>query len=284
MPELPEVQTVRDGLVPVMQGFVFDRVILNRPDLRFPFAPHFVRRLTGTRVDRLVRRAKFLMAELSSGETLLMHLGMSGHFTIDHGGATLAPGEFVHQQNTIAAHDHVIMDMSSGARIAYNDPRRFGFMELFEKDAPIKRLSHLGPEPLSNHFNGPALKAAFKGKKTKIKNALLDQGLVAGLGNIYVCEALYRAQLSPARAAGALSATKADILAGHIKDVLTEAIAAGGSTLKDFAGAAGDLGYFQHNFDVYGREGEPCQSCGGRIARIVQSGRSTFYCQRCQKG
>lgn len=284
MPELPEVQTVRDGLAPVMEGFVFDRVTLNRPDLRFPFAPNFARRLMGAELTRLTRRAKFLMAELSTGETLIMHLGMSGRFTIDAGGAALTPGEFVHAQNTIAKHDHVIFDMSSGARIVFNDPRRFGFMELFAPGEAIERLAHIGPEPLSNHFSGPVLKAAFRGKKTKIKNALLDQAIVAGLGNIYVCEALYRAGLSPARAAGALSAAKADILAGHIKDVLREAIAAGGSTLKDFAAASGDLGYFQHSFDVYGREGQACAACAAPIARIVQGGRSTFYCRACQRG
>ena len=282
MPELPEVQTVRDGLAPHMEGFSFTRVTLNRADLRFAFAHGFKTRLEGAQINRLSRRAKFLMAELSTGETLLLHLGMSGRFTIDEGGAALKPGQFIHPHETNPKHDHVIFDMSSGARIIFNDPRRFGFMELFAKDDAIERLSHLGPEPLGNDFNGPALKHTFKGRKTKIKTALLDQRHVAGLGNIYVCEALYRAGLSPLRASGRLSHAQTERLAGHIKQILREAIASGGSTLRDFAGASGELGYFQHNFDVYGREGEPCKECGAPISRIVQSGRSTFYCKPCQ--
>lgn len=284
MPELPEVQTVRDGLSPFMEGFTFARVTLNRPDLRFPFVKGFNTRLEGATLMRLTRRAKFLMAELSTGETLLMHLGMSGRFTIDEGGAELTPGQFTHIHNTNPKHDHVIFDMSSGARIVFNDPRRFGFMELFAKSEVIERLAHLGPEPLSNQFNGPALKATLHGRKTKIKTALLDQRHIAGLGNIYVCEALHRAQISPLRAAGRLTLAQTENLAGHIKQVLQEAIASGGSTLRDFAGASGELGYFQHNFAVYGREHAPCNHCGTAISRIVQGGRSTFYCKGCQKG
>jgi len=257
MPELPEVQTVT----------------LNRPDLRFPFADGFAKRLRGARIDSLTRRAKFLQAELSTGETLLMHLGMSGRFTIESPNHTNQPGEFGLAQNTTPKHDHVIFEMSSGARVIYNDPRRFGFMELFGQGEAIERLAHLGPEPLGNSFNGPVLRAGFKGKKTKIKTALLDQRIVAGLGNIYVCEALHRARLSPLMR-----------LTGHIKDILAEAIKAGGSTLKDFASTEGDLGYFQHSFDVYGREGEPCTACKAPITRIVQGGRSTFYCKPCQSG
>lgn len=283
MPELPEVQTVRDGLAPVMEGFEFTRVTLGRPDLRFPFADNFAARLEGSSLTQLKRRAKFLMAELSSGETLLMHLGMSGRFTIDEGGASLTPGEFTHPQATNPKHDHVIFDMSSGARVVFNDPRRFGFMELFAKGEAIKRLDHLGPEPLGNDFSGPVLRAALKGKTTKIKNALLDQSIVSGLGNIYVCEALFRTGLCPTRAAGALTRDQGERLAGHIKTVLREAIASGGSSLRDFAGASGDLGYFQHSFDVYGREGEPCKTCDKPIKRLVQSGRSSFYCAQCQK-
>lgn len=283
MPELPEVETVRAGLSPVMEGFVFDRVTLNRPDLRFPFAEKFAQRITGAKLKRLSRRAKFLKADLSTGETLLMHLGMSGRFTIDEDGASLTPGEFVHPQATNPKHDHVIFDMSSGARIVFNDPRRFGFMELFEAGADIERFKSLGPEPLGNDFNAPALRAALKGKKAKIKLALLDQRVVAGLGNIYVCEALYRSGISPGRAAGRLSVKETETLTGHIKDVLREAIASGGSSLRDFAGASGDLGYFQHSFDVYGREGQPCKTCKALIARRVQGGRSTFYCKSCQR-
>ena len=283
MPELPEVETVRAGLSPHMEGARFERVTLGRPDLRFPFADNFAGRLEGAVLTRLSRRAKFLMAELSSGETLIMHLGMSGRFTIDEGGATLTPGEFTHPQATNPKHDHVIFDMSSGARIVFNDPRRFGFMELFGAGQAIERLEHLGPEPLSNAFNGPALRAAFKGKKSKVKIALLDQRNVSGLGNIYVCEALHRAGISPKRAAGRLTVAEGEALAGHIKVILREAIASGGSTLRDFAGASGELGYFQHNFDVYGREGEPCRTCAAPIIRLVQSARSTFYCKACQR-
>lgn len=283
MPELPEVQTVRDGLAPVMEGFAFTRVTLGRPDLRFPFADNFASRLEGSSLTQLTRRAKFLMAELSTGETLLMHLGMSGRFTIDEGGASLTPGEFTHPQATNPKHDHVIFDMSSGARVVFNDPRRFGFMELFAKGEAIKRLDHLGPEPLGNDFSGPVLRAALKGKTTKIKNALLDQSIVSGLGNIYVCEALFRTGLRPTRAAGALTRDQGEQLAGHIKAVLREAIASGGSSLRDFTGASGDLGYFQHSFGVYGREGEPCKMCDKPIKRLVQSGRSSFYCAQCQK-
>ena len=286
MPELPEVQTVRDGLAPVMQGHSFTRVTLNRADLRFAFAPQFAQRLIGTRIDRLKRRAKFLHAELSSGETLLMHLGMSGRFTIETPktvSKTASPmGDFALGQNTAAKHDHVIFEMSSGARITYNDPRRFGFMELLGKDEAIERLMHLGPEPLGNSFNAPALISALDGKTAKIKHALLDQRVVAGLGNIYVCEALFRSRLSPLIISKHVTQAQAETLTGHIKTVLTDAIAAGGSTLKDFASADGDLGYFQHSFDVYGREGAPCTVCKTPIARITQGGRSTFYCEVCQ--
>jgi len=232
MPELPEVETVRSGLAPVMEGFVFDRVQLNRPDLRFPFANGFIDRIQGTTLTRLTRRAKFLQAELSSGERLFMHLGMSGRFTVD---ANPTAG-FVHAHDANPKHDHVIFEMSSGARITYNDPRRFGFMEL-----------------------------------------------IGGLGNIYVCEALYRAGISPKRAAGRLTVAETESLVGHIKDVIAQAIEAGGSSLKDFANTEGDLGYFQHSFDVYGREGENCNNCAAPIQRIVQSGRSSFFCRTCQR-
>jgi len=260
-----------------MEGFVFKHVQLNRPDLRFPFAERFVERVEGQTLTSLTRRAKFLKAELSSGERLFMHLGMSGRFTIDEN----IQGEFVHSHNTNPKHDHVTFQMSSGARVTFNDPRRFGFMELIGKDEPY-RLDNLGPEPMGNGFNAPDLRARLKGKKSKIKAALLDQRVVAGLGNIYVCEALYRTGISPRRAAGRLTVTETESLTRHIKDTIGEAIEAGGSSLRDFANTEGNLGYFQHSFAVYGREGKPCNSCGAPIKRIVQSGRSSFYCGACQ--
>ena len=277
MPELPEVETVKRGLTPVMEGFVFDRVQLNRPDLRFPFGDDFIDRIQGQTLNTLTRRAKFLQAELSSGERLFMHLGMSGRFTIDAN----PTADFVHAHNTNPKHDHVIFEMSSGARVTFNDPRRFGFMELVAANAPY-RLDDLGPEPMGNGFNAPDLRKRLKGKKSKIKAALLDQRVVAGLGNIYVCEALYRAGISPRRAAGRLTVAETEKLTGHIKDTISEAIEAGGSSLKDFANTDGDLGYFQHSFAVYGREDEPCNGCKAPIKRIVQSGRSSFFCTKCQ--
>lgn len=279
MPELPEVETVRRGLSPVMEGFQFTKVTLNRPNLRFPFDPNFVARVEGQTISRLGRRAKFLDLELGSGDRLLMHLGMSGRFSIDQADAL---GEFAHSHNTNPDHDHVVFDMSSGARITFNDPRRFGFMELIAPGEP-SRLDDLGPEPLSNSCNAPDLRSKLKGRKSRIKAALLDQRIIAGLGNIYVCEALFRAGISPRRAAGRLTVTETEALTGHIKDVLSEAIAAGGSSLRDFAGTDGNLGYFQHRFDVYGQEGNPCPKCAAPIQRIVQSARSSFFCRACQR-
>lgn len=281
MPELPEVETVRAGLLPVMQGARFVRVTLNRPDLRFPFPDNFAKRLTGQKLERLTRRAKFLQAELSSGERLFMHLGMSGRFTIDTSRSTM-PGVFVQASAANPKHDHAIFEMDNGAVVTFNDPRRFGFMEMAAAGQPY-RLDRLGPEPLGNSFNAPVLRAALKGKKSKIKAALLDQHVVAGLGNIYVCEALFKAGIRPTRAAGRLTLSETERLVGHIKEVLSRAIEAGGSSLKDFAGADGALGYFQHSFDVYGREGEPCKVCETPLSRIVQSGRSSFYCRTCQR-
>ena len=279
MPELPEVETVRRGLAPVMEGVRFAKVTLNRPDLRFPFAEGFIERIQGQRLERLSRRAKFLQAELSSGERLFMHLGMSGRFIIE-GNSALA--DFTHEHAANPKHHHVVFEMENGAVITFNDPRRFGFMELVGAGEPY-RLDHIGPEPLGNEFNGPVLRAALKGKKSKIKAALLDQRVVAGLGNIYVCEALFRTGISPRRAAGRLKVAETDALAGHIKDVLRAAIQAGGSSLRDFSNTDGKLGYFQHSFDVYGREGEPCKNCDAPLKRIVQSGRSSFFCGVCQR-
>lgn len=278
MPELPEVETVRKGLAPVLEGRIITHVQLNRPNLRFPFAPDFAARIEGQRIERLSRRAKFLQADLTSGERLFMHLGMSGRFIL--GGEQLA--EFTHAHDANPKHHHVIFTTEDANTVTYNDPRRFGFMELVGVGEPY-RLDHLGPEPLSNHFSAPDLRARLKDKKSPIKVALLDQKIVAGLGNIYVCEALFRASISPTRAAGRLTVAQTETLVRHIKEVLIEAIAAGGSSLRDHRQADGALGYFQKTFAVYAREGEPCVTCEAPILRKVQGGRSTFYCRACQR-
>ncbi|TDK50075.1 bifunctional DNA-formamidopyrimidine glycosylase/DNA-(apurinic or apyrimidinic site) lyase [Antarcticimicrobium luteum] len=283
MPELPEVETVRRGLAPVMEGQVMERVEVNRPDLRWPFPDRMAARLTGRRVLQLRRRSKYLLADLDSGETLLVHLGMSGRMTVS--GDPL--GRFVHDHPAREKHDHVVFHMDSGARVTFNDPRRFGAMDLMETAAADRHrlLAVLGPEPLGNDFNEAYLIAALAGKNTPVKSALLDQGIVAGLGNIYVCEALFRSGISPLRKAGQIAAPRIAALVPAIRDVLQRAIAAGGSSLRDFRQADGELGYFQHSFDVYGREGEPCRTpgCTRSIQRKVQSGRSTFYCPACQR-
>ena len=283
MPELPEVETVMRGLQPSMEGAVIAQAHVNRPDLRWPFPERMAERLTGARVLALRRRSKYILAELDRGETLLVHLGMSGRMTVS--GDPL--GQFVHDHPAAEKHDHVVFDMENGARITFNDPRRFGAMDLIETAglAEHKLLKVLGPEPLGNDFHESHLIAALKGKNTPIKSALLDQGIIAGLGNIYVCEALFRSQVSPKRKAGHVSANRVAALVPIIRQVLEDAIKAGGSSLKDFRQASGELGYFQHSFDVYGREGEPCrrEGCAGNIARITQSGRSSFYCGKCQR-
>lgn len=283
MPELPEVETVRRGLSPVMEGQVIARADVNRPDLRWPFPPDMAARLTGQKVERLRRRSKYILADLSSGESLLIHLGMSGRMLIS--GDPL--GQFVHDHPSPEKHDHVVLHMATGARVTFNDPRRFGAMDLIDTanaDAH-KLLAAIGPEPLGNDFHEAHLIAALKGRNMPIKSALLDQRIVAGLGNIYVCETLYRAGIHPARKAGNISAGRVAGLVPIIRQVLEEAIKAGGSTLRDFKHADGELGYFQHSFDVYGREGEPCRNdgCTSNVARIVQSGRSSFYCTQCQR-
>ncbi|MGV6804135.1 MAG: bifunctional DNA-formamidopyrimidine glycosylase/DNA-(apurinic or apyrimidinic site) lyase [Ruegeria sp.] len=283
MPELPEVETVRRGLAPAMEGVVIDRAEVNRPDLRWPFPDRMAERLAGQRVERLRRRSKYILADLSGGETLLIHLGMSGRMTVS--GDPL--GQFVHDHPTPEKHDHVVFHMSNGARITFNDPRRFGAMDLMptETAEQHKLLAVLGPEPLGNDFNEKYLIAAFHGRAMPVKSALLDQRIVAGLGNIYVCEALYRARVSPRRKAGQISGGRVAALVPVIREVLREAIEAGGSSLRDFRQADGELGYFQHSFDVYGREGAPCRTegCEAEIKRITQSGRSTFYCAQCQR-
>ena len=283
MPELPEVETVMRGLAPVMEGAVIARADVNRPDLRWPFPPDMAARLTGQKVAQLRRRSKYILADLGSGESLLIHLGMSGRMLISGDRV----GQFVHDHPAPQKHDHVVLHMGNGARITFNDPRRFGAMDLMQTATADshKLLAVLGPEPLGNDFHEAMLIAAFKGKGSPIKSALLDQRIVAGLGNIYVCEALYRARIHPARKAGRISAARVASLVPIIRQVLAEAIEAGGSSLKDFRQADGELGYFQHSFDVYGREGEPCRTsdCGHVIKRIVQSGRSSFFCPACQR-
>jgi len=293
MPELPEVETVRRGLEPAMAGQRLIRVEQRRKDLRFPFPARFKERLEGQRVTGLSRRAKYLVLDLSSQEALIMHLGMSGRFTVEMGGLTSKPGDFHYETSSPAPHDHVVFHLENGARITYNDPRRFGFMDLVPSAslAESKHFKAMGVEPLGNELNGELNQTLFADKKAPLKAALLDQRLIAGLGNIYVCEALHRSSLSPKRRAGTLSSYrgtmkgKAELLATTIRDVLTEAVQAGGSSLRDYAQTDGSLGYFQHRFRVYDREGEKCPtvSCSGTIERIVQSGRSTFYCKTCQK-
>ncbi|MFZ1728011.1 MAG: bifunctional DNA-formamidopyrimidine glycosylase/DNA-(apurinic or apyrimidinic site) lyase [Albidovulum sp.] len=283
MPELPEVETVRAGLVPAMEGHVIEKADIRRPDLRFPFPDRMAERLTGARVDRLRRRSKYILADLSTGETLLIHLGMSGRMLIS--GQMM--GVFHHNHPAPAKHDHVVLDMSGGARITFNDARRFGAMDLV---ATAEAESHwllcdIGPEPLGNDFHEDYLSKRLSGRTMPIKSALLDQRLVAGLGNIYVCEVLYRARIDPRRKAGQISAKRISSLVPIIRDVLQEAISAGGSSLRDYRQADGELGYFQHRFQVYDHEGDTCATvgCGGIIERIPQSGRSTFFCPRCQR-
>lgn len=286
MPELPEVETVRRGLEPVLTGARLTRVRQNRPDLRFPFPDRFVERLEGATVERLERRAKYLLFPLSTGETWVSHLGMTGRFTL--GGEQL--GEFEAAAPIAGKHEHMsLCAVRDGVttRVGFADARRFGFMGLIPTGAVEAHpwFAGLGPEPLGNGFSGAHLAEAFSGRKPTIKVSLLDQRHVAGLGNIYVCEALYRARISPLVAAGKVSKPRLETLAAVVRDVLGEAILAGGSTLKDFANADGGQGYFQHRFDVYGREGQSClaDGCTGVIRRTVQGGRSTFWCPVCQK-
>jgi formamidopyrimidine-DNA glycosylase len=288
MPELPEVETVRRGLAPAMEGARFAKVEARRRDLRWPLQKDFAKRLEGKTVEGLGRRAKYLMANLSSGDVLVMHLGMSGSFRV---GQDAKPGVYYHERSKSTAHDHVVFHMSNGAIVTFNDPRRFGSMKLVARSKldsePL--LRSLGPEPLGNEFNAAMLARACTAKKTSLKVALSDQRVVAGLGNIYVCEALFRARLSPRRQASTIADrdgkpnARAVALVDAIKAVLQDAIAAGGSSLRDHRRTDGALGDFQHNFRVYDREGEPCPKCKGKIKRIVQTGRSTFYCPSCQK-
>ncbi|MGB6538880.1 MAG: bifunctional DNA-formamidopyrimidine glycosylase/DNA-(apurinic or apyrimidinic site) lyase [Xanthobacteraceae bacterium] len=297
MPELPEVEIVRRGLQPAMEGARFSRIEIRRGDLRWPLSKDFAQRLGGKTVIGLGRRAKYLLADLSSGDVLLMHLGMSGSFDVfdekrarAEGGKT---GNYYHERAPHVAHDHVIFHMSSGAVVTFNDPRRFGSMKIVRREQldaePL--LNRLGPEPLGNAFDAAMLARACNAKRTSLKVALSDQRVVAGLGNIYVCEALYRARLSPRRMASTLAARngapneRAERLVDAIKAVLGQAIEDGGSTLRNHRLTDGELGMFQHHFRVYDREGEKCRTagCRGTVKRIVQNGRSTFYCPSCQK-
>lgn len=293
MPELPEVETVRRGLEPAMEGARFEAVETRRADLRWPLPKDFARRLEGATVKGLGRRGKYLLADLSTDEVLMMHLGMSGSFRVVHGSDESGPGKFHHVRGKLSAHDHVVFHMSNGAVITFNDPRRFGYMRLIAREELNQdpMIEALGPEPLGNAFDGAMLAASCAGKKTSLKAALSDQKVVAGLGNIYVCEALHRAHLSPKRRASTLATRnggttdRADALADAIKAVLNDAIKAGGSSLRDHRQTDGDLGYFQHSFRVYDRAGEKCPTprCKGRIKRILQGTRSTFFCPVCQK-
>lgn len=283
MPELPEVETVRRGLAPVMEGVKIAKAEVNRPDLRWPFPDGMADRLTGKTVLGLRRRSKYILADLDSGETLLVHLGMSGRMTI----SGHMVGDFHHPHPAAAKHDHVVFHMEGGARITFNDARRFGAMDLMQtgSEAEFWLIRDLGPEPLGNTFDEDYLVARLKGRNMPIKSALLDQRVVSGLGNIYVCEVLFRAGIHPARKAGDISAKRIRSLVPLIRDVLNDAIAAGGSSLKDYRQADGELGYFQHSFAVYDQAGNPCSTdgCQKEITRIVQSGRSSFFCPQCQR-
>ena len=296
MPELPEVETVRRGLEPALVGARIARAELRRPNLRFPFPEDFARRLRGRTVRALSRRAKYLVADLSSGEALIMHLGMSGRFLVERPDrAGSAPGTFYHGAGEgMRVHDHVVLHLGDGTRVTYNDVRRFGFMDLVpgESLAACRHFARMGIEPLGNALSGTTVAALFRGRRTPLKAALLDQRLIAGLGNIYVCEALFRARLDPAAPAGSLAGEggaptpAAERLAEAIRAVLVEAVEAGGSTLRDYAHPDGASGAFQHRFRVYDRAGEPCVApgCAGTIVRTVQAGRSTFACPVCQAG
>jgi formamidopyrimidine-DNA glycosylase len=293
VPELPEVETVRRGLAPVMEGARIVRVEARRPDLRRPLPRDFVKRLEGQIVTGIGRRAKYLTADLASGDVLLMHLGMSGSFRVSRDDTKATPGEFHHARAAAPAHDHVVFHMSSGATVTFNDPRRFGLMLIVPRAelASHPLMREVGPEPLGNAFDAELLAAACAGKKTSLKAALLDQTVVAGLGNIYVCEALHRARLSPKRRAATIATrtgaanARTVALVDAIKAVLNDAIKAGGSSLRDHRRTDGELGYFQHHFGVYDREGAPCATpgCHGTVKRFVQNGRSTYFCATCQK-
>jgi len=293
MPELPEVETVRRGLAEVMEGRRVELVEVRRHDLRIPVPDDFALRLKGRTLEKLGRRAKYLVGEFDDGTVLLAHLGMSGRMIIEtpddgvRGSPENRPGNFVHDPGNHGRHEHIVFHVGNGTVVRFSDPRRFGLMTLTDRDsfAGHKLIRHLGPEPTGEDFTGPVLAARLKGKHTPIKAALLDQRVVAGVGNIYACEALYAAGLSPRRQASTVQGRRADRLAAAVREVLGEAIAAGGSSLRDHVAPTGELGYFQHSFKVYGRTGEPCPGCdcGQSVQRVVQSGRSTFYYAKRQR-
>lgn len=281
MPELPEVETVRRGLIPAMEGQIIAEAQVNRPDLRWPLPENMAQRLTGARIERLRRRSKYILADLDSGESLLIHLGMSGRMLVS--GVML--GDFHQEHPAPQKHDHVVLTMANGARVTFNDARRFGAMDLVRTDREAAHwlLAGLGPEPFGNDFHEDYLVSRLRGRATPIKTALLDQRIIAGLGNIYVSEVLFRAGIDPRRQAGRIAAARIAGLVPVIREVLAEAIEAGGSSLRDHRQADGKLGYFQHAFRVYDREDAPCPVCATPVRRIVQSGRSSFFCPACQK-
>jgi formamidopyrimidine-DNA glycosylase len=286
MPELPEVETVRRGLAPHMTGARLVRVVARRPDLRFPLPDDFVQSLTGARVGALTRRGKYILAALETGRTLMIHLGMTGRFLVDDGGPAQAPGAFALAAPADPKHAHILFETDAGVSLTYFDARRFGYMDILDTATldTHPRFVGMGPEPLSAAFDATHLARAFAGRRQGAKTLLLDQRVVAGLGNIYVCEALHRARISPVKPAAEIGPRQRAALARAIRAVLEAAIAAGGSTLRDFAGAEGAMGYFQHDFQVYGRAGEPCPTpgCSGEVTRLAQAGRSTFHCPVCQ--
>lgn len=283
MPELPEVETVLRGISPILEGNQIDYAQVNRPDLRRPFPNNLAKRLKNRKINFLHRRSKYILIDLSEGETLIMHLGMSGRIIISQKVA----GTFHHNTNHSQKHDHFVLHLKDNHQLTFNDPRRFGVIDLLRTEnlELSGMLSQIGPEPLSNSFNEAYFVSTLRLKKTNIKSALLDQRVVAGLGNIYVCEALFRAGISPKRQALRISHKKLSSLVPIIKEILLEAISSGGSSLRDFRNASGDLGYFQHSFDVYGREDQDCYNteCDSKIKRITQAGRSSFYCSNCQR-
>ena len=297
MPELPEVETVRRGLEPALADRRVTAVKLNRPDLRFPIPAGLSEAVSGQRIAGIRRRAKYLLIELQSGHTLLVHLGMTGRFTVwPKQGTAQNLGEFYYQDQAGYAgdgtHDHIVIDLDNGTRIVYTDPRRFGFVDLVEPGAieSNRFLANLGVEPLGNELHSQHLAEQLAGRKTPLKAALLDQRIIAGLGNIYVCEALYRARLSPRRTAASIvrkrgPSPRVEALVQGIRSTLDEALAAGGSTLRDYAHTDGSSGEFQQRFDVYDREAESCRTpgCTDKVKRLVQSGRSSFYCPTCQR-
>ncbi|MDT2057308.1 MAG: bifunctional DNA-formamidopyrimidine glycosylase/DNA-(apurinic or apyrimidinic site) lyase [Planktomarina sp.] len=283
MPELPEVETVRRGIESAMQDQVITSAEVNRPDLRWPFPPNMAKRLSGARVVGLRRRSKYILVDLDSDETLIVHLGMSGRMLV----SGIQVGQFHQEHPAPKKHDHVVFHMENGARVTFNDARRFGAMDLASTAAveQHKLLASLGPEPLGNSFDETYLIGALSGKNSPIKSTLLDQRIIAGLGNIYVCEVLFRAKISPITKASELSKLRIGKIVPIIREVLEEAILAGGSSLKDYRQTGGELGYFQHNFQVYDQENQLCSSvgCTGVIVRVIQAGRSSYYCPRCQR-